>query len=89
MKYRFLGNTGIQVSEISLGSWLTYGNVIDNKTAEDCFKEAIENGINFFDTADVYNNGGAAGPRQSVPTTPSPERCRCLPRSRRANCPRR
>ena len=59
MKYRFLGNTGIQVSEISLGSWLTFGNVIDNKTAEECFKEAFENGINFFDTADVYNNGGA------------------------------
>jgi voltage-dependent potassium channel beta subunit len=59
MKYRHLGKYGVQLSEIGLGSWLTYGMGIDNKIALKCFKVALENGIIFFDTSDIYNKGEA------------------------------
>jgi len=59
MKYRRLGNTGLTVSEISLGSWLTYGNAVENDTAIEIIDKAYELGINFFDTANVYNRGEA------------------------------
>ncbi len=59
MKYRQLGKYGVKVSEIGLGSWLTYGMGIDNKTAVKCFKTALDNGIIFFDTSDIYNKGEA------------------------------
>lgn len=57
MQYRRLGKWGIQVSEIGLGSWLTYGRTTDDKTAHDCIHYAYEHGINFFDTANVYAAG--------------------------------
>ena len=56
MHYRFLGNSGVQVSEIALGSWLTYGHTVDDSTAHDTIMTAYEHGVNYFDTADVYNN---------------------------------
>ncbi|MCL2060950.1 MAG: aldo/keto reductase family protein [Oscillospiraceae bacterium] len=59
MKYRRMGNTGLNVSEISLGSWLTYGNAVENETAIKTIDKAYELGINFFDTANVYNRGEA------------------------------
>jgi aryl-alcohol dehydrogenase-like predicted oxidoreductase len=59
MKYRRLGRAGMQVSEIALGSWLTYGNGVDNDTAAKCVRTAYDLGINFFDTANVYNKGEA------------------------------
>jgi voltage-dependent potassium channel beta subunit len=59
MLYRKLGNTGLRVSEISLGSWLTYGNAIENETAIKTIDKAYELGINFFDTANAYNRGEA------------------------------
>lgn len=59
MKYRQLGKYGIRLSEIGIGSWLTYGMSIDDKTAQKCIKTAIDNGIIFFDTADIYNKGEA------------------------------
>jgi Predicted oxidoreductases (related to aryl-alcohol dehydrogenases) len=59
MQYRRLGGTGLKVSEISLGSWLTYGNGVEDKTAIKTINKAYELGINFFDTADVYNRGEA------------------------------
>ena len=59
MKYRRLGNTGLKVSEISLGSWLTYGNAVENETASKIIDKAYELGINFFDTANVYARGEA------------------------------
>jgi len=55
MRYRFLGNTGVQVSEIALGSWLTYGHSVEDSTAADTIMTAYNHGVNFFDTADVYN----------------------------------
>lgn len=59
MKYRNLGNSGLRVSEIALGSWLTYGKSVEDNTAKKCIQTAYEAGINFFDTANVYENGEA------------------------------
>ena len=59
MQYRRLGKTGLKVSEISLGSWLTYGNSIEKDTAVRTIDKAYELGINFFDTANGYNRGAA------------------------------
>ena len=57
MEYRRLGKSGLQVSALSLGSWLTFGKQIDEKLAEDCMVAAYEAGVNFFDNAEVYANG--------------------------------
>ncbi|GLI75210.1 hypothetical protein PoHVEF18_003463 [Penicillium ochrochloron] len=57
MQYRFLGRTGLKVSVISLGSWLTYGGHVGNETAFDCLKAAYDAGVNFFDTAETYSGG--------------------------------
>ncbi|RTE09379.1 aldo/keto reductase family protein [Paenibacillus whitsoniae] len=57
MKYRNLGRSGLKVSEISLGSWLTYGTAAEQKAADACVAKAFESGINFFDTANAYNRG--------------------------------
>lgn len=57
MKYRRLGNSGVKVSEVCLGSWLTFGNATEDETAIQCIDRAYELGINFFDTANVYARG--------------------------------
>jgi len=60
MKYRILGKTGFKVSEVSLGTWQLggkWGEKYDSRTAESILNKAVETGINFFDTADVYNDG--------------------------------
>jgi voltage-dependent potassium channel beta subunit len=57
MEYRKLGKSGLKVSVLSLGSWLTFGKQISDDTAEDLMRLAYENGINFFDNAEVYANG--------------------------------
>lgn len=59
MKYRFLGNSGLQISEVSLGGWLTQGRTLDNSQTREIVLKAFDLGINFFDTADVYNLGEA------------------------------
>ena len=59
MKYRNLGKCGAKVSVISLGSWLTIGGTVDNKKSGNLIKLGFDKGINFFDTADVYNYGMA------------------------------
>lgn len=59
MHYRRLGKAGIKVSEISLGSWITFGDQIQEKAAIDMVRAAYERGVNFFDCADVYANGKA------------------------------
>ncbi len=60
MKYRMLGKTNFKVSEVSLGTWQVggkWGTSFQDKNAEDIINKAIEKGINFIDTADVYSNG--------------------------------
>jgi aryl-alcohol dehydrogenase-like predicted oxidoreductase len=59
MRYRRLGSSNLEISEISLGSWLTFGGGISNSQAEACVTKAFEVGINFIDTANVYSSGGA------------------------------
>ncbi len=59
MRYRQLGSSDLQVSEISLGSWLTYGVGVEADQARACLEEAFTQGINFIDTANVYGRGAA------------------------------
>jgi voltage-dependent potassium channel beta subunit len=59
MEYRRIGKTGIKISEIALGAWLTYGRSVDEKLAERIVKTAVERGVNFVDLADVYAHGEA------------------------------
>jgi len=57
MQYRRLGRSGLKVSELSFGSWVTYGNQVDTKSAIDCMAAAWDAGVNFFDNAEVYAKG--------------------------------
>ena len=59
MKYRQLGNSDLQVSEISLGSWLTYSGGVEREKAEACVEKAFDVGINFIDTSNIYGKGAA------------------------------
>lgn len=57
MHYRRLGKSGLKVSEISLGAWITFGNQIDQQAVVDLIHTAYEQGVNFFDNADMYAGG--------------------------------
>ncbi|KAG0023610.1 hypothetical protein BGZ81_008061 [Podila clonocystis] len=57
MEYRYLGRSGLMVSALSLGGWVTYGGQVGPEVAQACMKTAYDNGINFFDTAEVYSGG--------------------------------
>jgi voltage-dependent potassium channel beta subunit len=59
MKYRRMGHTGLKISEIALGAWVTFGDQIDAKTAADLVHLAYDQGVNYFDNADVYARGRA------------------------------
>ena len=59
MNYRKLGRFNIKVSEVSVGGWLTHGRSIDDEVTAEIIKKSFDLGVNFFDTADVYNNGAA------------------------------
>lgn len=59
MEYRKLGSSDLDVSAVGLGSWLTYGEGVETAQAEACVHKALEVGINFIDTANVYAHGGA------------------------------
>ena len=59
MHYKRLGRSGIKVSEISLGAWVTFGSQISEKTAIKLVHTAYEQGVNFFDNADIYAKGKA------------------------------
>jgi aryl-alcohol dehydrogenase-like predicted oxidoreductase len=59
MHYRTLGSSTLKVSEIALGSWLTYGGGVERSQGERCVREALRLGVNFFDTANVYGRGAA------------------------------
>ena len=57
MEYRTLGKSGLKVSELSFGSWVTFNTQVDTKLAEDMFKVCFDSGINFFDNAEGYDRG--------------------------------
>jgi voltage-dependent potassium channel beta subunit len=57
MNYRRLGRSGLKVSELSFGSWVTYGNQLDTTAARECMAAAWDRGVNFFDNAEVYAGG--------------------------------
>jgi voltage-dependent potassium channel beta subunit len=57
MNYRRLGRSGLKVSELSFGSWVTYGNQLDENVARECMAVAYDAGVNFFDNAEVYAKG--------------------------------
>ena len=57
MNYRRLGRSGLKVSELSLGSWVTYGNQLGTDVACECMAAAYDAGVNFFDNAEVYAKG--------------------------------
>ncbi|OBI28975.1 aldo/keto reductase family protein [Mycolicibacter sinensis] len=59
MEFRYLGNSGLQISEITYGNWLTHGSQVENDVATACVQAALDAGITTFDTADVYANGRA------------------------------
>jgi len=59
MEYRHLGKSGIRVSALSLGAWITYGGQVGEDMAHDCMAAAYEAGVNFFDNAESYANGEA------------------------------
>jgi len=59
LEYRKLGAAGLKVSEISLGSWLTFGGYVGKESVRGIVRKAYDSGINFFDTANVYMNGEA------------------------------
>ena len=59
MQYRYLGNSGIQVSALSFGSWVTFGSQVDADLAFELMTIAFDAGVNFFDNAEVYNDGVA------------------------------
>ncbi len=57
MPYRRLGSSGLQLSQFSFGSWVTFGNQMGVPEAKECLKTAYDAGINFFDNAEVYADG--------------------------------
>jgi aryl-alcohol dehydrogenase-like predicted oxidoreductase len=59
MEFRYLGRSGLQISEITYGNWLTHGSQVENDVATQCVRAALDNGITTFDTADAYANGKA------------------------------
>jgi voltage-dependent potassium channel beta subunit len=59
MEYRFLGRSGLKVSALSLGAWVTYGGQVGEEVAYDCMTAAYEAGVNFFDNAEAYARGSA------------------------------
>jgi len=59
MEYRYLGNSGLRVSVFAFGSWLKSDKPEDYEITKDAMKVCIDNGVNFFDTAEVYGAGSA------------------------------
>ena len=57
MTYRRLGKSGLKVSTLSFGSWVTFGHQLSENPAKDCLAAAYDAGVNFFDNAEVYAGG--------------------------------
>ena len=60
--YRHLGSSGLKITEITYGNWITHGSQVEAGTAIECVRTALDLGITSFDTADVYANTAAEGP---------------------------
>ena len=56
MEFRYVGNSGFKISEITYGNWLTHGSQVENDQAKACVRAALDVGITTFDTADAYAN---------------------------------
>ncbi len=56
MDFRYLGGSGLKISEVTYGNWLTHGSQVENDQARSCVRAALDAGISTFDTADVYAN---------------------------------
>ncbi|KAI8338746.1 NADP-dependent oxidoreductase domain-containing protein [Chlamydoabsidia padenii] len=56
MEYRYLGSSGIKVSAIGLGTWITFAAQINSETSTECMRVAFENGVNFFDVAESHSD---------------------------------
>jgi len=59
MNYRRLGKSGLKLSELSFGAWVTFGAQVSDDVAEACMKMAYDGGVNFFDNAEAYARGKA------------------------------
>ncbi|PWB69821.1 aldo/keto reductase, partial [candidate division GN15 bacterium] len=59
MNYRRIGKSGLKISEVSIGAWLTYGGSVEGSRAERIIRTAIDRGVNFIDIADIYARGEA------------------------------
>ena len=59
MEFRYLGNSGLKISEVAYGNWITHGSQVEEDTAQACIRAALDAGITTFDTADVYANTAA------------------------------
>jgi voltage-dependent potassium channel beta subunit len=59
MEYRFLGRSGLKISALSLGAWITYGGQVGEEIASQCMQAAYDSGVNFFDNAEAYAGGKA------------------------------
>ena len=57
MEYRYLGRSGLKISELSFGSWVTFGNQLGENSARECMVAAYEAGVNYFDNAESYGHG--------------------------------
>ena len=84
MKYRKLGSSYLEFSEISLVSWLTYGVGVEAAAARACLERAFEVGINFIDTANIYGRGAARG---GLCRPPAHRICRGESRTLPLRCP--
>ena len=63
MEYRQLGRSGLRVSAVAYGNWVTHGNQLDDDAAAACVRAALDAGITTFDTADLYAQGAGRGAR--------------------------
>ena len=70
MKYRNLGKSGLKISELSFGSWVTFNKQVDKNLAERMFGTCLDAGINFFDNAEGYERGAVSYTHLTLPTTP-------------------
>ena len=59
MEYRYLGSSGLQISALSFGAWVTFGPQLNEERAHACMKAAFDRGVNFFDNAEAYASGEA------------------------------